>query len=860
MLGLAARNLAARKLRALATALAVFFGVAMIAGTLMLNASVNQSFDELFEEAYAGIDVSVQPRSEVSGDFGYQPTPGFDAEILDEIRAVDGVEVAAGAIGDPTITVLDEEGERIGPPAGGPPHIAVSPLPGVLESFEYVEGDAPSNGDEFGLDSISAEAADFEVGDRIRVSGPAGAKEYTLSGIAEFAGGTPLGGATLAGFTLAEAQRLSDKQGRFDEIAIAAEEGVPPDDLARRVAAVLPDDLQARTGAEAAADDSSDIKEGFSFLTIALLVFAGIVVFVGAFLIFNTFSITVAQRVREFAMLRTLGASSRQVLAGVLQEATLVGLIASALGVAGGIGFVEALRGLFGALGSDLPTSGLVIDVPTIVVPLVVGTLATVISAMVPALRATRVAPLEAMRESSGAEVAPEPRSQRRRTIVALVMVAIGTALILSGLFASDAIGSALTQLGGGLVLVFIGLALLGGRFVPPLASAIGWPIERLRGFTGRLARENSQRQPGRTATTAAALMIGVALVVFVGVFSSSLRASVDETLERQFVGDVAILNQDGFSPISPRIGDELAEVEGVETVAPFSSAPVRIEEVGEEIPANGIEPDAVASIANLDWVEGSDELLSELGPTGALVEEAWAEDQGIAVGDRVTVTGSDGRQLELTIEGVVRDQAGLIVPQLAVPRQTLRDELGASDDFFTFVGFEAGADPTAARERVDAFLEQRFPNAEARSQQELRDEWAGEIDQLIALIYVLLGLAVLVSLFGVVNTVSLTIFERTREIGMLRAIGTSRSQVRRMVRYETVVTVLLGAIVGAVIGLGLGAAAVQALEGEGLILSISPVLPITVLVVATVLAVLAAIFPARRASRVNVIRALQYE
>ena len=861
MLGLAARNVSARKLRALATALAVFFGVAMIAGTLMLSDSVNRSFDDLFDQAYAGIDVSVQPQSEVSGDFGYVPTPGFEDDVLERIESVDGVEVAAGAIADPTITILDDEGERIGPPAGGPPHIAVSPLPEPLDdALEYVEGSQPTAGDEFALDSISAEAEGFEVGDRVRVSGPAGGREYTLSGIAEFAGGTALGGASLAVFTVEEAQRLTDKEGRFDEISIAAGDGVPPELLAQRVSEVLPEGLQARTGEQAAAADSSDLKEGFGFLTVALMVFAGIVVFVGAFLIFNTFSITVAQRVREFAMLRTLGASSRQVLAAVMIEATLIGVIASALGIVGGLLFVEALKALLGGFGMELPTSGIVLTTSAIAVPLIVGTGATVVSALVPALRATRVAPLEALRESTGAQTVATERSHRVRTVVAVIMVVLGVALISLGLFASSEVGVALAQMGLGLVLVFIGLALLGGRFVPPIASAIGWPLERLRGVTGRLARENSQRQPGRTATTAAALMIGVALVVFVGVFSSSLRTSIDRTLEERFIGDVAIFHLDGFSPVPPRLADELAEVEGVEAVAPFSFIPVRVEELDRETSVDGITPETISEVAAIDWVEGDDQLLADLGPTGALIEEGWGEDNAVEVGDSLSLVGPDGRELTVTVEGSVDDQAGLVVQNLAVPRDTLRSELGASDDAVTLANFAEGADPAAMRERVDAFLDERFPNTQARNQEELREEWAGEIDQLIALIYVLLALAVLVSLFGVVNTISLTIFERTREIGMLRAIGTSRSQVRRLVRYETIVTVLLGAIVGAVIGLGLGAAGVQALRGEGLVLSISPLLPITVLVLAVLLAVLAAVFPARRASRVNVIQALQYE
>jgi putative ABC transport system permease protein len=395
---------------------------------------------------------------------------------------------------------------------------------------------------------------------------------------------------------------------------------------------------------------------------------------------------------------------------------------------------------------------------------------------------------------------------------------------------------------------------------VPPLASAIGWPFERLRGVTGLLARENSQRQPARTATTAAALMIGVALVVFVGVFSSSLRGSVDQGLEQQFVGDIAILNLDGFSPIPPKIADELAEVDDIEAVSPIAGAPARIEESGDEFLLNGIEPEGLGAIANLDWVEGSDEVLDDLGPTGALVESNWAEGKDIAVGDTLTITGPAGDQVSATVEGSVRDQSGLIVPFLTMSRSTVRDQLGGRDDFITFAGFAPGADPEATRERVDELLADRFPNAEARSQEELRDEWSGEIETLITMIYVLLGLSVIVSVFGVVNTLSLTIFERTRELGMLRAIGTSRRQIRRMVRYESVVTALLGAIVGTVVGLGIGIIAVNALEDEGLILSVSPGVPIVVLIAAFILGIVAAIRPARRASRLDVVEALQYE
>jgi putative ABC transport system permease protein len=498
------------------------------------------------------------------------------------------------------------------------------------------------------------------------------------------------------------------------------------------------------------------------------------------------------------------------------------------------------------------------LEAQTVLIAVAVGVGATVVAALVPAVRATRVAPLEALRESAGSLESEEHRS-RRRAIVAAVLVSLGVVLLALGLFATEAIEAALGQLGLGLILLFIGMALLGGRFIPPLASALGWPIERLRGVTGRLARENSQRQPGRTATTAAALMIGVALVVFVGVFSASLKASVNETLDQQSAGDVSILNVDGFSPIPSAVATEVAELEGVETVSPVASVPARVESLDEEITLAGLEPN-LGEVANLDWSEGSDETLANLTETGALAEAGWAEDEGIQVGDELTVTGPGGDEVAVTVEGLVRDSVGLIVSTLALPRTTVRDALDGRDDTVTFVGFVPGADPEATRSAVDELLADRFPNTEARNQEELKADQSESIDQLVTLIYVLLGLSVIVSVFGIVNTLALTILERTRELGMLRAIGSSRSQVRRMVRYESVINALLGTVVGTVIGLALAAAAVTALDEEGLILSIPAALPFVVLVAAIILGIVAAIGPARRTSRLDIIEALQYE
>lgn len=859
MLGLALRNFAARKFRAISTALAVFFGVAMVAGTLLINESVNRSFDNLFGEINAGIDVTVRDKMVVEDPFDQGPQAGFDAAVLDEISEVEGVEAAEGTIADIRISILGDDGERIGPPSGGPPHIALAT--GDVEDFAsltVIEGKTPSAPDEVAIDEDSAETEDFEIGDTVTITGAAGASDYTIVGITQFGSGDTSLGASLAQFTLEEAQRLTGKEGRFDEIDIAAAQGTTPEELAARVKEAVGPKFDVMTGSETASEDAGDITDDFGFLTTALLVFAGISVFVGGFLIFNTFSITVVQRTREFAMLRTLGASSRQVLGAVLAEAALIGLLASALGIAGGYGFVELVKLMFKGVGFELPVTGLRLTTQSVLVPILVGTFATIVAAMMPAVRATRVAPLEALRETGGSTETKE-RSSRKRTFTAGLLLVVAVVLLGLGLFVAEDEEAALSQMGGGLVLLFIAIAMLGGRFVPPIVSVIGAPIERLRGVTGLLARENAQREPQRTATTAAALMIGVALVVFVGVFASSLKASINDAIDDQLAGDLSVLNKDGFSPIPAGVGDGVAEIEGVDAVAPTVDLPVKTEETGDDL-ISGLEPGAASEVFNVEWVDGDDGTLSSLAQGEAIAEVGWLESNDLAIGDSVTITGPTDEELEVEIVGSVDDQVGLLVDSLAITRDSAREDLGARFDATVLMTYAEGADPAATRERVDAFLEERFPDTETRDQEEIKQDQAAQLDQLVALIYVLLGLSVIVSIFGVVNTLALTILERTRELGMLRAIGTSRSQVRRMVRYESVINSLLGTIVGTVIGLLLAIAAVQALADEGLSLSVPIALPFVVLIAAIVLGVLAAIRPARRASRLDVIESLQYE
>ena len=855
MLSLALRGLAARKLRGVLTAFAILLGVAMVAGTFMLKGSLDTAFDDIFASANEGIDVTVQPK--LAFDSGFD-TPesgvGVPASLLREVEAIDGVEKAAGDIGDGTaIAILDENGDRIGPAGGGPPQIANNALPEPFNPFTWTEGGAPSSDDEVAIDSITADEEGYEVGQTIAISGRQGVKEYTLSGIGRFGNGVPLGGASLAVFTTPEAQRITGKEGQFDSIDVEAADGVSAEELRDRINSQLGGDFQAKTGAEDAADQAGDIKDGFGFLTTALLVFAGISVFVGAFLIFNTFSITVAQRTREFGMLRTLGASSRQVLASVIVEALLLGIIASILGIALGFGFVKLVTAAFKGIGFELPQSGLVVPTAAIVAPLIVGIVATLLSAVVPAVRATRVTPLEALRDTATVDEG----TTRRRAWIARGLVAVAVIALAFGLFGTASFGDALPLLGLGLVLLFVGVAMLAGAIVSPLASFVGRPIEALRGVTGRLARENTLRNPSRTAITSAALMIGVALVVFAAIFAKSANKSVSDALDRTYVGDIAITNTDGFSPFSPEVGKAVAEVPGVETVSPIGGAGALID--GKTEIVTGLDTN-ITQVANLDWTDGDDATLENLGPDQAIAEEQWAADNGISVGDTVTLTAQNGAKVEVEVAGTVRDQVQLLVPTLALPIDTVRSQFDSNQDFLDLVGIAPDADRDQVESAVKELVEKRFPQAQAQSQQELKDSQSEAINQLLAVIYVLLALSVVISLFGVVNTLVLTIYERTREIGMLRAIGASRSQIRRMVRYESLITAMIGAIIGAVIGIAVAVAAVSALAGEGLVLGIPVVGIVVVLILAGLAGILAGVWPARRASKIEVMEALQYE
>ncbi len=617
---------------------------------------------------------------------------------------------------------------------------------------------------------------------------------------------------------------------------------------------MLPARLTVETGVQAAERQSDDIKDDLSFFRIVLLVFGGVALLVGSFLIFNTFSITVAQRIRELGMLRTLGATRGQILRGMVLEAAIIGALGSVVGVLAGIGFAGLLNAVFKSFGIDLPNTGTVIAARTIGLSIVVGMVVTLAAALSPALRATRVSPMAALLE---AELPESRRRGRIFTAVAVVFMFGGIALTCLGLFGGVESNAAAGLVGGGAVVTLFGVSMFSPRLVRPLASVIGWPLERLRGITGRLARENSVRKPGRTAVTAAALMIGLAVVVFVTVFAAGISASIGNAIDRNFQGDIVLQNTDGFSPISPDAGREAAQVQGVRTVSSLSFAGGVFE--GSDIRVSGVDPATVSDVLKLDWEEGSPDTLSGLTGDTAVADDAWASSNDINVGDQVTVRTPLEREVTLTVDGTIKDNADLL-GNLVLSDDTLRREFGARQPSMSLVALDPGANAERVQEQISQRVERRFPTVDTLNQQELKDNQEEQINQLVGFFYVLLALAIVISLLGIVTTLALSIHERTRELGMLRAVGMSRRQVRRLVRYESVITALIGAILGTVLGVIFASLLAVPLADEGFELSYPIGTLLLLLVLAALAGVLAAIFPARRAARLDVLRALAYE
>jgi putative ABC transport system permease protein len=844
VIGVALKGLLGRKLRATLTAVAIVLGIAMVSGTYVLTDTIKAGFNGLFTTVYQNADAVISGKSAIGGN-EQQPglAPSFPAALLPRVRQLPDVADAGGNVAYPTLLV-GHDGKVLAAHSGGL-GFGIDPkrANNKLDPLKLVSGRWPQRGSEIAIDTATANKEHFTVGQSIGAVASGAAQTYRIVGIVKL-GAASIGGTSLAVFDLATGQRIFHKEGKLDEIYVASKAGVQSSKLLGEIQQVLPPTAEVRSGTAQAKEDTDNTSTFTSIISDFLLAFAGIALFVGSFVIANTLSITIAQRTREFATLRTLGATRRQVLGSVIVEALVIGFLASVVGLFAGLGLAKLLNQLFVSLGIDLPKAGTVFAGRTIVVSLVLGTVVTLIASLRPAVRATRVEPIAAVREGA---LLPPGRFARLGLPFALVttLVAVGL-LLFGGLADNAATKERLIAIGAGVLLVFLGVAMTAPRLVRPLASKLGAPGARFGGVAGTLARNNAMRAPARTAATASALMIGLALVTVVAVLAAGLKTRFESSVNELFNADYALTSQNGFIPTGIDSANALVHVPGVTAVAPVRAGDARV--FGKRIPLTGADAQ-IRKVIRIKMAAGT--------LTPPFVSKDYAKSHHLHVGSKLTLEAPSGRVLNVRVRGIVDPpKGGSPFADVTIPNALFDRAYPNPTNLFSFIRVRGGVN-AANTVRLNAALSS-YPDAKLQTESEFKKNQERGIDLLLNLLYVLLSLSIVVSLFGIVNTLILTVFERTRELGMLRAVGMSRRQVRNMIRHESVVTALIGASLGIPIGVGLGALVGRAIKYPAFTI---PWVTIVVFVIAAVIAgLIAAIFPARRAARLNVLEALQYE
>ncbi len=849
MLAVTLKSLWAHKLRLGLTALAVVLGVGFISGTFVYTDTIGKAFDGIFEDAFQGVDIVVSADSELQfGEGIYLP----ESEIL-QLRDVEGVDDLIPFLQGLGIVILDKAGEPIG--GQGPPQFAFSFMETDLETggFNLREGAYPEGPGEVVIDAQTVADNNFVIGDSVSVVAPTGpARPYTLVGIAGFGDLDNLGGATSALFDLRTVQVLLEREGQLTGASIQVSPGAGVDDVITRLEPVLPDGARAISGQTAAEEQAVAIQEGLAFFNTFLLSFGAIALFVGTFTIANTFRIIVTQRTKELALLRALGASARQVNQMVLIEAFVIGVLASIAGIAVGFGLALLLKIGLEAFGIALPTAPATLQPRTIVVALVVGVGVTLISAFLPARRASRVPPIAALREDL---VAPPRKALTTRAIVGSAVTAFGLAVLFFGLFVSLEVGPpAILYVGTGAGIVFIGVSLLSPLIARPVARLIGWPFARLYNLPGKLAQENAIRAPRRTSATAAALMIGVTLITLASVMAASIRGTIDDIIGSGIEADVIIRANNDFDPtasFTPELAVRAAEDPSVHEVSRQQTGVALFNETESFV--IGIE-------SNYPDFFPVDDSMGSLtpGPGEVVIDQAIADSNQLPVGSELQLLFEATGSQSFTVVGTASGDTWTDV--IAISQAEWINNYGIESDTQVFVRASPGFSPEEVETRLTVLAED-VPTAQVQTFEELSSDVERQINQLLNLITGLLALAVIIALIGVTNTMTLSVFERTREIGLLRAVGLSRRQTRRMIRSEASIIAVFGAVLGVVIGLFFAWAILQALSDEGFSAFVVPVGTLALWIVVTgLLGIVFAIFPAWRASRLDILEAIAYE
>lgn len=845
MLRTALRNVLAHKARLLMTVLAVMLGVAFVSGTLVFTSTVSQAYQKSSEQGFSHVDVALQPDN--SADDGPGGPDRLTQQLLERAENLPG---AKSAIGEASgfAALADKDGKLVGDGWATQGANYYAGQDGKTEDIRYPmrDGRAPERSGEVALDSKTAERTGYKVGDTVRMSVDGPVRNDKVVGVFTTEDGNVAAGGTLVLYDTQTAQKLFTSPGEYEQIILMTEDNTSQAQLRSQVEKILPDDATAVTGEKLAEDQSKMIEEQMSGMQTGLLVFAGIALFVGTFIIANTFTMLVAQRTKELALMRAVGASRRQVTRSVLIEALIVGLIAGATGLAAGIGIGVGLRSLMNSLEMTIPDGPLVVSTSAIVASMVVGVVVTMLAAWLPARRAAKIPPVAAM---SSVHATATTRSLVVRNTIGSLLAAAGGALVLTGtgMGMDDAKGI----MGMGAVLLVIGVFVLTPLLSRPLIAATA-PVLRLFGVSGKLARQNAVRNPRRTAATASALMIGLALITGMTVIAGSFQQAIDKLAADSLKADYTI-SMANFTPLSPEVEKKLSEHPDVTAISPLRSSVAKMD--GSNQYLTGVSAKGISELTALDFESGS---FSELGGEKAVVDSATAEDKGWKKGSTVPVTYEDGERGELTIAGVY--EGSEMINGLMLDVSTLEPHMSEVADMQVMLKTKDGA----SAETKD-WLEKELGNNPAilvQDKEDVSESIAQVFTLLLNMLYGLLAMAVIVGVLGVINTLAMSVFERSQEIGMLRAIGLDRRAVKRMVRLESVVIALFGGVMGVGLGVFFGWAAGEVISDS--LATYELVLPWDrlgiFLLLAAFVGVLAAMWPARRAAKLNMLSAIKAE
>ena len=841
MLRLALRSVLARWPRLLLTALAIVASTSFLSGTFVFRDTIERTFDALFADVYDRVDAYVQSSSTVENFFGLEERDRLPSSVVEQVRAVPGVaEAQASVTGD--AVVIAKNGEPIERPTA--PTFGATVNVGDLSVWKVQRGRLPAGGTEMALDSLTAQDGHYVLGDKVKVNGDNGSRRFTLVGIVEYDSIISPGNATWALFDAATAEEFIAKKGFVDAVLVKGDGSVSPDVLVQRIRDSLdPDVAEALTSQQITAQSQTNVEKSLSFLTVFLGIFSFIALGVGMFVIYNVFSITAAQRQRENALLRALGASRRQITMSMLIEALTIGMVGSTLGLFGGVGLAAGIKRLLAALDYDIPARGIVVETRTVVITLVAGVAASLLAALGPAIGAGPVPPVAAMSDA----VLDRVGNVRRRIGLAVAATAIGVGAIVDVMAGGDAI-----LLAVGVVGLFAAVLLLGPVMAKPVARVVGAPVQRLRGVTGTMARGNVQRNPRRTARTAAPVLIGVALVTGAAVFAASIKEQIRDTVGATFAGDYVINSTNGGAvSIAQTFVDQLNEIPEVGTASGLGFARVAMPD-GKPALGTVVNPQTAQGLLNDQFQQGA---LADLTPSGVLISEAEARKRKLAIGDEFVVR-VDGHDMPLAVQGIYR-ATGLLRSARIYHRDTFAGTSVVTPAGIVSLTRAPGVGDADFRRAVGAAV-QDYGIGELQDKNEFISSRADIVDRSLAFVYGLLLLSIMIATFGIVITLLLAVYERRRETGLLRAVGMTRSQVRTTVRWESVITSLYGAAVGVLLGLVLGYVVIVSLRDQGLTRYSIPVTAIVwIMVLAFAAGVIAAVLPAWRSTRMNILSAI---